>query len=126
MRLTRNVDKPNDCVSGMSAIVKDFDSWRGAPVVETETSQRLCIYPVTDHGVPVGRVTYHPIRLGYGDIVSKFQGADASCNFRPDRAGCPAAGYVAPYRDRVSAKTATTCWQAVSQRIISCLPCDAL
>ena len=101
VRLTRNVDKPNDFVNGMSAILKDFDSRTGAIVVETETSHRLCVYPVTDDGVPVGRVTYYPVRLGYADTVHKFQGAELPhVTFWPDRAGCPAAGYVALSRVR--------------------------
>ena len=101
VRLTRNVDKPNDFVNGMSAIVQDFDSRTGAIVVETETSHRLCVYPVTDDGVPVGRVTYYSIRLGYADTVHKFQGAELPhVTFWPDRAGCPAAGYVALSRVR--------------------------
>ena len=101
VRLTKNMDKAHDFVNGMSAVVQSFDPWRQAVVVETETSQILCLYPVTTEEEPGGRVTYYPIRLGYADTVHKFQGAELRhVTFWPDRPGCPAAGYVALSRVR--------------------------
>ena len=101
VRLTRNMDKSHDFVNGMLATVLSFDGLKAAIVVETETSEVLCIYPVTDDSHPKGRVTYYPIRPGYADTVHKFQGAELPhVTFWPDRAGCPAAGYVALSRVR--------------------------
>ena len=101
VRLTRNMDKARDFVNGMTATVLRFDSKNRAVIVETETSQVLCVYPVTDDDVPAGSVTAYPLRLGYADTVHKFQGAELShVTFWPDRKGCPAAGYVALSRVR--------------------------
>ena len=69
--------------------------------METETSEVLCVYLVTDDQVPAGRVTAYPLRPGYADTVHKFQGAELShVTFWPDRPGCAAAGYVALSRVR--------------------------
>ncbi|CAE7038715.1 unnamed protein product [Symbiodinium natans] len=96
VRLTRNVDKPNDFVNGMAAVVLGFDPRRHAIVVETESKHCLCVYPITTDDVPGGRLTYYPVKLGYADTVHKYQGAELShVTFWPDRPGCPAAGYVA-------------------------------
>ncbi|CAE7258069.1 PIF1 [Symbiodinium sp. CCMP2592] len=101
VRLTRNVDKPNDFVNGMSAVVLDFDRRKQAIHVETESKQLLCVYPITTDDVPGGRLTYYPIKLGYADTVHKYQGAElVHVTFWPDRPGCPAAGYVALSRVR--------------------------
>ena len=84
-----------------AATVLSYEPRTGAIVVETETRQVLCVYPVTDDDVPVGRVTYYPVRAGYADTVHKFQGAELPhVTFWPDREGCPAAGYVALSRVR--------------------------
>ena len=101
VRLTRNMDKAHDFVNGMAATVLSFDPRYSALIVETETSETLCVYPVSDDNVPDGHVTYHPVRLGYADTVHKFQGAELRhVTFWPDCPGCPAAGYVALSRVR--------------------------
>ena len=101
LRLTRNVDKPNDFVNGMSAVVLSFDHHKQAILVETETRQRLCVYPITTDEVPGGRLTYYPVKPGFADTVHKYQGAELRhVTFWPDRPGCPAAGYVALSRVR--------------------------
>ena len=101
LRLTRNVDKPNDFVNGVSAVVLDFEPRRRSILVETETEHRLCVYPITSDDVPGGRLTYYPVKLGYADTVHKYQGAELHhVTFWPDRPGCPAAGYVALSRVR--------------------------
>ena len=104
VRLTRNMAKHLDYVNGMMAKIQSYNSRTGAVVVQTETGQVLCIYPITDDGVPVGRVTYYPLRPGYADTVHKFQGAELKhVTFWPDREGCPAAAYVALSRVRKDA-----------------------
>ncbi|CAE7481979.1 unnamed protein product [Symbiodinium sp. CCMP2592] len=101
VRLTRNMDKSHDFVNGMAATIHSFDSRRGAVIVETETAETLCVYPVADDSCPGGYITYYPMRLGYADTVHKFQGAELRhVTFWPDRPGCPAAGYVALSRVR--------------------------
>ena len=96
VRLTRNINKAQDYVNGMTAIVQRYDRRSGAVIVQTETGNTLCIYPVTTDDVPQGRVTYYPLKPGYADTVHKFQGAELShVTFWPDRPGCPAAAYVA-------------------------------
>ena len=74
VRLTRNMDKSHDFVNGMAAVVQSFDARKRTLVVETETQQLLCVYPVTTEDVPGGRLTFYPIKLGYADTVHKFQG----------------------------------------------------
>ena len=94
--MTRNINKAQDYVNGMTAIVQRYDRRSGAVIVQTETGNTLCIYPVTTDDVPQGRVTYYPLKPGYADTVHKFQGAELShVTFWPDRPGCPAAAYVA-------------------------------
>ena len=101
LRLTRNIAKHLDFVNGMAATLVSYEPRTGAVVVETETQQVLCVYPITDDDVPVGRVTYYPLRPGYADTVHKFQGAELPhVTFWPDREGCAAAGYVALSRVR--------------------------
>ena len=101
LRLTRNVAKHLDFVNGMAATVVSYEPRTGAVVAETETQHVLCVYPITDDDVPVGRVTYYPVRPGYADTVHKFQGAELPhVTFWPDREGCAAAGYVALSRVR--------------------------
>ena len=101
VRLTRNMDKSRDFVNGMAAVVRSFVTGRTGLVFETETGEVLCVYPVTDDDVSGGRVTSYPLRLGYADTVHAFRGAELPhVTFWPDRAGCPAAGYVALSRVR--------------------------
>ena len=96
VRLTRNINKARDYVNGMTAMVQRYDRRSGAVIVQTETGNTLCIYPVTTDDVPHGRVTYYPLKPGYADTVHKFQGAELPhVTFWPDRPGCPAAAYVA-------------------------------
>eukprot|EP00971_Amphidinium_carterae_P325844 6456345-Amphidinium_carterae.1 len=101
IRLTKNMHKNFDYVNGMGAWVLDFNAKNRALIVETETEQKLCIYPITEMNVPVGKLVYYPVKLGYADTVHKYQGAElAHVTFWPDRAGCAAAGYVALSRVR--------------------------
>ena len=96
LRLTRNLAKHLDYVNGMAAVVQGYDKKSGAVLVQTETGQVLCIYPITDDEVPCHRISYYPVKVGYADTVHKFQGAELPhVTFWPDRPGCPAAAYVA-------------------------------
>ena len=100
IRLTKNVNKKEDYVNGMAAAVRSYNRKSGGVVVDTETGQTLCIYPITNDDVPQGRVTYYPLRPGYADTAQKFQGAELPhVTFWPDRPGCPAAA-TRPYRAR--------------------------
>ncbi|CAK9089817.1 unnamed protein product [Durusdinium trenchii] len=103
IRLTRNMNKRLDYVNGMTAIVQAFDRSSGGVIVETETKQVLCVYPLTEDAGG-GRVVYYPMKPGYADTVHKFQGAElAHVTFWPDREGCAAAAYVALSRVRKDA-----------------------
>ena len=63
-RITRNVNQVCEFENGMAASV------------QTETAERLCIYPVTGDTVPHCPVSGYPLRLGYADMVHKFQGTE--------------------------------------------------
>ena len=94
--LTKNLDKEHHFVNGMPAVVEHVDSAAKSVVVRTDTGFRLPIYPFTDDDVPVGRVVYYPLRLGYAGTVYKYQGAELPhVTVWLDRPRCPAAGYVA-------------------------------
>ena len=93
--LTRNRDKPNHFVNGMSATVA-FDERAGSLRALTETGKRLAVYRCTDTDVPVGRSVYYPVRVGYAGTIHKYQGAElAHITVWLDRPFCKAAGYVA-------------------------------
>ena len=94
--MTRNRDKPNHFVNGMSATVEAFDERAGCLRVLTETGKRLAVYRYTDTDVPVGRSAHYPVRVGYAGTIHKFQGAElAHITVWLDRPFCKAAGYVA-------------------------------
>ncbi|CAJ1362209.1 unnamed protein product, partial [Effrenium voratum] len=94
--LTRNRDKPNHFVNGMSATVEAFDERAGCLRALTETGKRLAVYRYTDTDVPVGRSVYYPVRVGYAGTIHKYQGAElAHITVWLDRPFCKAAGYVA-------------------------------
>jgi ATP-dependent exoDNAse (exonuclease V) alpha subunit len=94
--LTRNLNKAAHFVNGMVATVEAYDADVHCVRVLTSTGRRLAVYPYTDTDVPVGRVTYFPLRAGYASTIYKFQGAELShVTVWLDRPGCPAAAYVA-------------------------------
>ncbi|WP_422022100.1 hypothetical protein [Pyruvatibacter mobilis] len=78
VRLTKNVNKKEDYVNGMAATIESYNPRSGGIVVDTETGQTLCIYPITNDDVPRGRVTYYPLRPGYADTVQKVPGRGAA------------------------------------------------
>ena len=99
--LTKNLDKQKHFVNGMSCRVISFDADSKAIIVETQTKQKLAIYPYTDKNVPVKAIVYYPLRLGYAGTVHKFQGAELEhVTVWLDREGVRAAAYVAISRVR--------------------------
>jgi ASC-1-like (ASCH) protein len=99
--LTRNMDKDNDFVNGMSALVEHFDADSGNLEVMTKTKKVLSVHLVTADIEGHGRVTAYPIRLGYACTIHKIQGATLDhITIWPDAYGCRAAGYVALSRVR--------------------------
>ena len=122
IRLTRNMNKRLDYVNGMTATVQAFDRSSGGVIVETETKQVLCVYPVTEDAAG-GRVVYYPMKPGYADTVHKFQGAElAHVTFWPDREGCAAAQLLPMWLYPELRRTPTTSWGATSSRSTSFLP----
>ena len=94
--LTKNLDKEHHYVNGMTATVEGFDVASNSIIVRTDTGYVLSIYRYTDDNVPVGRVVYFPLRVGYAGTIYKYQGAELPhVTVWLDRPGCPAAGYVA-------------------------------
>ena len=74
--LTKNVDKPNDFVNGMGAVVEHFDYNAKCLEVTTETGKRLSVFLYTEtvEGNR-GRVRSFPVRVGYATTIQKVQGA---------------------------------------------------
>ena len=102
--LTKNLNKEDDFVNGMSAVVLAYDRRSRALEVRTETGKRLAVYPHTDNIEKCGRVTCYPVRLGYASTVQKIQGATLDhVTIYLDRAGCKAAAYVALSRVKTDA-----------------------
>ena len=102
--LTRNRDKQNDFVNGMTGTVENFNEETGCLRVLTQTGKRLAIYRFTDDDVPPydeqdrpkGRCVYYPVRPGYAGTIYKYQGAELDhVTIWLDRPGCKAAAYVA-------------------------------
>lgn len=99
--LTKNLDKQNHFVNGMSCRVISYDPDSKAIIVAMQTKQKLAIYPYTDKNVPVKPIVYYPLRLGYAGTVYKFQGAELPhVTVWLDREGVRAAAYVAISRVR--------------------------
>ena len=71
--LTRNVNKENDFVNGMRAIVQNYNSRTKGVEVLTDTGHRLVVYPWSD--VDLGNMVYYPMRAGYASTILKFQGS---------------------------------------------------
>ena len=99
--LTKNLDKQKHFVNGMTCRVISYDADSKAIIVETQTKQKLAIYPYTDKDVPVKSIVYYSLRLGYAGTVHKFQGAELPhVTIWLDREGVKAAAYVAISRVR--------------------------
>ncbi|CAE7260998.1 unnamed protein product [Symbiodinium microadriaticum] len=118
LRLTRNVDKPNDFVNGMSTVVLSFDHHKQAILVETETRQRLCVYPITTDEVLGGRLTYYPVKPGFADTPSTSTKVPSCVTSPSGRTGLDARP-PAMWLCRVCEKTWTICWAGVSKRSTS-------
>ena len=97
--LTRNIDKGNDFVNGMSAVVENYDSTSMCLHVTTVTGKPLAVHLCTEDIEQHSRVTPFPVRLGYACTIPKIQGATLRhITIWLDRALCRAAAYVAMSR----------------------------
>ena len=96
VQLTKNIHKEMDYVNGMGATILGLQ--QGGVRVRTDTGFVLVVYPWTDGET---RATYHPMRLGYANTLTKLQGATLdSMTLFLDVPNIPAAGYVALSRVR--------------------------
>ena len=97
--LTRNLDKENDFVNGMSAIVENYDPTSKCLHVITATNKSLAVHLCTEEIEGHGHVTAFPVRLGYACTIPKVQGATLPhVTVWLDRPLCRAAAYVAMSR----------------------------
>ena len=93
--LTKNLNKRNDFVNGMSATVEAYDAKSQCLQVLTITGKRLAVHPYTDDVPQCGRVTCFPVRAGYAGTMQRVQGMTLEhVTLYLDRAGCRAAAYV--------------------------------
>ena len=96
--LTKNLNKRNDFVNGMSATIEAYDPKHNCLQVMTATGKRLAVFPYTED-TKGGRVTCLPVRLGYAGTMQRIQGMTLEhVTLWLDRAGCRAAAYVAMSR----------------------------
>ena len=74
--LTKNVEKPEDFVNGMGAVVEHFDKSAQCLEVTTDTGKRLSVFLYTEtiEGKR-GMVRSFPVRVGYATTIQKVQGA---------------------------------------------------
>lgn len=70
--LTRDLDKQNDFVNGMRAVVEDYTF--GCLIVKTQTGKRLAVYEYTEDVEHHGQVKFFPIRVGYACTAYKVLG----------------------------------------------------
>ena len=97
--LTRNLDKENGFVNGMSATIEGYDARSNCLQVVTKLGKTLAIYPYTEEVPGHGRITSFPVRLGYSSTIPKIQGTTLEhITIWLDRPGCRAAAYVAMSR----------------------------
>ena len=97
--LTRNLDKENGFVNGMSATIEGYDARSNCLQVVTKLGKTLAIYPYTEEVPDHGRITSFPVRLGYSSTIPKIQGTTLEhITIWLDRPGCRAAAYVAMSR----------------------------
>ena len=73
--LTGNIDKANDFVNGMSAVIENFDPGSMCLHATTATGRPLPVHLCTEDIENHGRVTSFPVRLGYACTIPKVQGA---------------------------------------------------
>ena len=74
--LTKNVEKREDFVNGMGAVVEHFDKSAQCLEVTTDTGKRLSVYRYTEYVEGNrGKVTSFPARVGYATTIQKVQGA---------------------------------------------------
>ena len=98
--LTKNLNKRQDFVNGMGAVVEDYDAASGCLTVETNTGKRLAICKIRER-VCRQDVDFYPVRLGYAATVQKVQGQTLEhVTLWLDRPFCRTAGYVALSRVR--------------------------
>ncbi|OLP81254.1 hypothetical protein AK812_SmicGene38227 [Symbiodinium microadriaticum] len=75
--LTRNVQKEQNFVNGMRAVVLAVQ--RSSVLVQTHCGDVISVFPYTDDEILIAgqqrRVTYLPLRLGYATTLQKIQGA---------------------------------------------------
>ncbi|CAE7787117.1 unnamed protein product [Symbiodinium sp. CCMP2592] len=75
--LTRNVQKEQNFVNGMRAVVLAVQ--RSSVLVQTHCGDVISVFPYTDDEIFIAgerrRVTYLPLRLGYATTLQKIQGA---------------------------------------------------
>ena len=96
VQLTKNLHKEMDYVNGMGATILGLQ--QGGVRVRTDTGFTVVVYPWTDGD---SRATFHPMRLGYANTLTKLQGVTLdSMTLYLDVANIPAAGYVALSRVR--------------------------
>ena len=57
----------------MTATVEDFGAASNSTIARTDTGYVLSVYRYTDDNVPVGRVVYFPLRVGYAGTIYKYQ-----------------------------------------------------
>jgi ATP-dependent exoDNAse (exonuclease V) alpha subunit len=97
--LTKNLNKKDDFVNGMSAEVTHYDPDSKLLEVKTRTGKDLSVHLITDDVEGHSRVTYFPVRVGYACTVQKVQGATLPhITIWLDVPACRAAAYVAMSR----------------------------
>ena len=109
---------PNDFVNGMSAVVLSFDHHKQAILVETETRQRLCVYPITtDEGAwRTSHVLPGEAGLcGHRPQVPRRRAGVTSPSGRTGLDARPPAMWLC----HVCEKTWTICWAGASKRSTS-------
>ena len=103
LSLTRNINKGQDYVNGMSCIVEAVN--QHSLEVQTASGRRLVISRITEdktlHDNTVYRSTFFPVRLGYATTLHKVQGSTLEyMAVWLDKPNVRAAGYVALSRVR--------------------------
>ena len=97
--LTKNLDKENDFVNGMSATIEDYDESSKCLQVLTRTQQRLAVHMVCNELDDGRKVACFPVRTGYASTIPKVQGMTLPhITIWLDSICCRAAAYVAMSR----------------------------
>ena len=97
--LTKNLDKENDFVNGMSATIEHYDQHSHCLQVLTRTNQRLAVHMVCNELDDGRKVSCFPVRTGYASTIPKIQGMTLPhITIWLDSINCRAAAYVAMSR----------------------------